>query len=66
MRGWGVVLIVLAIASYFLPRVGIQFFVLMWIDNWGATNGLLIRVGMVVLGLVLVAASFRRGQKPAA
>lgn len=63
MRGWGVVLIVLAIASYFLPRIGIQFFVLMWIDNWGTTNGLLIRVGLVVLGLVLIAASWR-GSKP--
>lgn len=64
MRGWGVVLIVLAVASYFLPRIGIQFFVLMWIDSWGPTNGLLIRAGLVVLGLVMIAASFRRGPKP--
>jgi hypothetical protein len=55
MVGWGLVLIVLGIGSFVLRNNGMEFFLLAWIDNWGESSGNLIRIGMAVLGFVLVA-----------
>ena len=36
--------------SFILNMLGREFTLLMWIDNWGPTMGLVIRIGLVVVG----------------
>jgi len=43
---FGIVSIILSFFNYNLK-------ILMWIDNWGATTGWIIRGGLIVLGAVL-------------
>lgn len=36
--------------SFILNMLGREFSLLMWIDNWGPTIGMVIRIGLVVVG----------------
>ena len=57
MRGLGQLLLVFGLVSaalkLWLP--GVHFLLLIWIDNWGNQTGWAIRIGMIVLGAVLLA-----------
>lgn len=57
MKSLAIWLIILAIASALLPLLGLQLFVLAWIDTWSPNIGWAIRGGMVLLGLVILVAS---------
>lgn len=61
MRSLGVWIIILTIGSAILPYIGMQFILLSWVDAWGPSTGWLIRGGLIVLGVVLMAAD--RGKK---
>ncbi|MDP1661810.1 MAG: hypothetical protein Q8L55_07825 [Phycisphaerales bacterium] len=65
MRGLGQLLLVFGLVSaalkLWLP--GVHFLLLIWIDNWGNQTGWAIRIGMIVLGAVLLGLSYR-GKKP--
>jgi hypothetical protein len=53
---FGIMLIVFAAGSWLLPKyAGTQFFVMSWVDNWGLTTGIVIRVviGLIGVGLVV-------------
>lgn len=60
MTGWGAFLIIMAVLSAIMPRLGLQFLLLMWIDNWGTTIGWVIRGVLLVVGIVLVVLGKRK------
>lgn len=64
MRSFGIFLIVMAVGSYLLPMIGMQFIVVAWVGHWGPTVAWIIRGAMVVvgLGLVFAAAKARVGR----
>jgi hypothetical protein len=54
MRGIGGLMILLGAGSFILNLLGLEFMLLMWIDYWGVAAGIAIRVGMCVVGGLLV------------
>ena len=54
MAGWGLTFIVIGIGSFLLNMIGVEFVLLIWVDNWGATVGTLIRLGFAALGAVMM------------
>lgn len=62
MRGLGQLLLIFGIVSAALKlwMPGVYFLLLIWIDNWGNQTGWAIRIGMIVLGAVLMGLSYRR------
>jgi len=60
MRVLGVLLLILGGGSLLLHQFKIEFFLMRWVDNWGVQNGNYIRIGMAVLGLLLIIVSMRR------
>lgn len=48
--GW---LFIFGIGSFLLNMFGMEFKLLSWIDNWGPTVGIAIRVGLIVVGAAL-------------
>jgi len=53
MKGIGGLLVLLGAGSFVLNMMEREFIVISWIDNWGPTVGMAIRVAMVVVGAVL-------------
>jgi len=62
MKTLGVWLVILAVASFLLQRVGIYLLVLYWIYNWGPNVAAAIQIGMLLLGLALIAAGVLRAR----
>ena len=60
MRGLGILLMIFGIGSFILKSMNMYFRLLQWVDNWGETNGNYIRIGLAVLGLVLLLLSFKK------
>jgi hypothetical protein len=54
MAGWGLTFIVMGLGSFLLNMIGVEFAILMWVDNWGPTVGALIRLGFAALGAVMM------------
>jgi hypothetical protein len=48
--GW---LFIFGAGSFLLHLFDMEFRLLSWIDNWGATTGIAIRVGLIVVGAAL-------------
>lgn len=61
MAGWGWTLIVLGIGSFFLQSAGMEFIFLAWVDQWGNSVGNAIRIGVAVLGAILIVVSRLNG-----
>jgi len=57
MRSLGGLMVLLGAGSFILNMLDRQFTLLMWIDNWGPTVGIAIRVGLILLGVLLFIAS---------
>ena len=53
MKGIGGLLVLLGAGSFVLNMMDREFTVISWIDNWGPTVGMAIRVGMIVVGAAL-------------
>lgn len=53
MKGIGGLLVLLGAGSFVLNMMQREFIVISWIDNWGPTVGMAIRVAMIVVGAVL-------------
>lgn len=65
MISFGVLLMVFAAGSWFLPRyAGFQFWLMSWVDNWGLTVGIVIRcvIGAIGLALLVKGLSERRSR----
>ncbi|MEO0424165.1 MAG: hypothetical protein AAF184_17635 [Pseudomonadota bacterium] len=50
MKNIGGLLVLLGAGSFVLNMLGREFTLIMWIDNWGPTVGLVIRIAMIVVG----------------
>lgn len=53
MKSFGGLLFILGLGSFLLNLMGVEFRVLGWIDSWGPTVGIAIRVGLIVVGGIL-------------
>lgn len=53
MKGIGGLLVLLGAGSFVLNMLDREFTVISWIDNWGPTVGMAIRVVMIVVGAAL-------------
>lgn len=68
MKSFGGFLVFAGIASFVLHFANLNLRVLLWIDNWGNSTGMVIRGGVVLLGAVLYlmgSASQKRQEKEA-
>ena len=54
MASIGALLILLGAGSFVLNMLGREFVLIMWIDNWGPTVGIAIRVAMIVVGIIML------------
>ncbi|TWT33394.1 hypothetical protein [Blastopirellula retiformator] len=55
MGGWGGTLILLGAGSFLLNMIGMEFILLSWVDMWGTIPGIGIRLGVIALGVVILA-----------
>lgn len=53
MKSLGLWLFIFGAGSFALNFFGMEFRLLSWIDNWGPTVGIGIRVGLIVVGAAL-------------
>ncbi len=53
MKSLGFWLFVFGVGSFVLNQFGREFRLLSWIDNWGPSTGMAIRVGLIVIGAAL-------------
>lgn len=53
MKNLGGLLFIFGAGSFLLNLLGREFRLLSWIDNWGDTTGIAIRVGLIVVGAAL-------------
>jgi len=54
MRTIGTYMALAGVISSVLLLLDRNLTILMWIDNWGETTGWVIRIGLIVVGLVLL------------
>jgi hypothetical protein len=65
MKQLGTWLMIFGLGSIALNFLGLEFTLLMWIDNWGPTVGWGIRAGLAAVGAVLFFLGMRQTQSPA-
>lgn len=53
MKSIGMWMAILGVGSFILNMMGREFSLLSWIDSWGPTVGIGIRVGLIVVGAIL-------------
>ena len=53
MKNFGGFLVLAGILSFVLYYANYKLRILMWVDNWGESTGMVIRGGLVLLGGVL-------------
>jgi hypothetical protein len=63
MKTAGIWLLIFGVGSIALNFLGMEFKILMWIDNWGVEVGWGIRVGLAVVGAVLLVLGARQEVK---
>lgn len=64
MGGWGMTLVIFGLGSFLLNKIGAEFILLMWVDSWGPEVGTAIRLGVVVVGVVMmIAPRFLKSRK---
>lgn len=60
MRFTGGVMVFLGVASLLMDATGQELMMLSWIDSWGSSVAQAIRIGLIVVGAVLILAAGRR------
>lgn len=63
MKNVGVWLMIFGFGSIALNFMGMEFRILMWIDNWGPAVGWGIRAALVIVGVVLFVLGSRQVQQ---
>ena len=53
MQGIGGFMVLLGAGSFVLHFMDMEFKLLSWVDNWGPTAGIAIRIGLIVVGAIL-------------
>lgn len=64
MKSFGVTLLALGLGSFVLNYFGYEFKMLSWVDEWGESTGLLIRVACACLGAAILLASHLLSEQP--
>lgn len=64
MRTLGIYIAIIGILSIGLHFLDMNFIFLKWINQWGETNGWLIRGGITVLGVMLYFVGSRKEPAP--
>ena len=59
MKGIGTFLFIMGAGSFVLNLIGMEFKLLMWIDLWGPSVGLAIRLGLMAAGGALWAVGLK-------
>ncbi|MGB0844418.1 MAG: hypothetical protein ACPGVN_06715 [Alphaproteobacteria bacterium] len=54
MQSIGGFLVLMGAGSFVLDFFNMQFKLLAWIDTWGTTTGLIIKIAMIVVGVALL------------
>lgn len=68
MKQFGIFLLVFGAGSFVLNMMNYEFTLMMWINTWGPTVGVVIRVAMIGLGILLLVLGSRgatEGAQPA-
>jgi hypothetical protein len=65
MKKIGLYLVVFGLGSLLLNLFGYEFRLLMWLDTWGESVGMGIRVGTAVIGAVVWFVGFKSEQSEA-
>lgn len=65
MKKLGAYMLFFGIGSIVLNYFNMQFIILSWIDTWGTTVGLGIRIGLIVGGAVLMLVAKKNAVAPA-
>ncbi len=60
MKSLGIWLAIFGVGSLLLNMMGLEFKILMWIDNWGRVTGMAIRGGLTALGIALFVIGWRQ------
>jgi hypothetical protein len=60
MRSIGFLLLLFGAGSFILKEMDMEFKLMGWVDKWGTDTGNIIKIAFAVVGLVLVALSFRK------
>jgi hypothetical protein len=53
MQGIGGFMVLLGAGSFVLHYMNMEFTLLSWVDKWGPTTGIAIRIGLIVVGAIL-------------
>jgi hypothetical protein len=53
MQSLGSFLVLMGAGSFVLHLLNMEFILVGWVDNWGASTGNGIRIGMIVAGAIL-------------
>jgi len=65
MKQFGIYLAIFGAASFVLNMMHLEFRILSWIDSWGRTTGIAIRIGLIVLGAVVFFIGMKRDKAAA-
>ncbi len=60
----GMYMAIAGVASIVLHFLGMNLAILVWIDMWGPTMGWVIRIGLIVVGVLLLIAGGRGEEVP--
>ena len=63
MKTAGLWLVIFGIGSIVLNFLGMEFKILMWIETWGSEVAWAIRIGLAVVGAVLLVLGSRQAEK---
>lgn len=63
MRSFGFLLIILGAGSFILQSMDMEFKLIQLLDRWGESTGNIIRIGLAVVGALLVFLSFRNAKQ---
>ena len=66
MQGFGGLLVLLGAGSFVLHFMNMEFFLLGWVDKWGAGTGNGIRIAMIVVGAIVWYLGKQQADKEAA
>jgi hypothetical protein len=60
MRSIGFLLLLFGAGSFILKEMNMQFRLMSWVDKWGTDTGNIIKIAFAVVGVILLALSFRK------
>lgn len=53
MKSLGMWMVILGLGSFLLSFANMDFILVSWMDNWGASTGVVLRIALAVVGAIL-------------